>query len=89
MRVPKAFTLVPMVLLLWTIWRGWRQLPAAIQRHGQVAAAINIPLYLLFCTPGELRDLSMLYVVLMLVLAANLSEAIGSDDSKSAAVMVE
>jgi hypothetical protein len=82
-RVPKAFTLIPMVLLSWTIWRGWRHLPPSIQRHGKIAAAINIPLYLLFCTPGELRNLSMLYVVLLLVLAANMSEWIGGGEVKS------
>ena len=73
----KAFTLVPMVLLGWTVWRGWRHLPIAIQRHGLIAAAINIPLYFLFCWPGELRNLSLLYVVFLLVLAVNLNQWIG------------
>lgn len=75
--LPPVYTLLPMAILIWTIWRGWRYLPVAIQRHGQIAAAINIPLYFLFCAPGELRDFSLLYVVLFLVLAANLNRSFG------------
>ena len=73
-RVLSPFTVAPMALLLWTAWRGWRQLAPAIKRHGQIAAAINLPLYILFCTPGEVRDLSMLYIVFLLLLAANLTD---------------
>lgn len=71
-RIIRAFSLVPMSLLVWTVWRAWKQLPLEIRRHGQLAAAINIPLYLVFCTPGELRDLSLLYIVLLAVVAVNL-----------------
>jgi len=70
----KASTILPMVLLVWTVWRVWRRLPHMIKRHAQIAAAINFPLYVLFCAPGELRNLSMLYVVLLVVLATNLEE---------------
>jgi len=59
-------------LIAWTAWRGWRSLPQPIQRHALIAAAINIPLFLLFCAPGELRDLSMLSIALLLLIAANL-----------------
>jgi hypothetical protein len=73
----KAFTLAPLTLLAWTVWRSWQSLPRVIQRHGQIAAAINIPLYLLFCSPGELRDLSLLYVFFLLALATALNNWIG------------
>jgi hypothetical protein len=71
----KAYSLFPLALIVWTVWRGWRPLPVEIRRHGQIAAAINIPLYFLFCSPGELRDLSLLYIVFMLLLAVNLAAA--------------
>lgn len=74
MRVPQVFTLLPMALLVWTVWRGWQRLPSVIKRYGQIAAAINIPLYLLFCAPGEMRDLSLLYIVFLLLLAVNLRD---------------
>ena len=59
--------------IVWTAWRGWRHLPRAVQRHAQIAAIINFPLYLIFCDAGELRDLSLLYVTFLLLLAANLN----------------
>jgi hypothetical protein len=69
----RVFSLAPLALIAWTVWRGWLLLPLEIRRHGQIAAAINIPLYFLFCAPGEMRDFSMLYVVFMLLLAVNLA----------------
>jgi len=73
-RALKLSTLLPMALLLWTVLRGWKHLPVFLKRHAQIAAGINIPLYFLFCAPGELRDLSMLYVTILLVLAVNLDQ---------------
>jgi hypothetical protein len=72
-RTLKAYTIIPVAMLVWTVWRGWRYLPSAIKRHGKIAAVINFPLFLLFGFPGELRGLSMLYVFLLLVIAGNLS----------------
>ncbi len=72
--LPTISTILPLAFLAWTFWRGWRLLPTAIQRHGQFAAAINLPLYFLFCAPGELRNLSMLFIVFLLTVAGNLSE---------------
>ena len=60
------------LLLIWTIWRVWRFLPTWLKRHAQLAALINFPLYFLFCMPGEFRDLSMLYITFLLILAVNL-----------------
>jgi hypothetical protein len=56
------------------VWRAWPFLPRAIQLHAQIAALINIPLYLLFVQPGKLRDLSMLYIAFVLVLAVNFNQ---------------
>ena len=84
-RAMRVFTVVPMTLLVWTVWRSWRQLPLFIKRHGQFAAAINIPLYVLFCAPGELRDLSLLYIVFLVIMAVNLKGWI--EDSGQASVL--
>ena len=78
----RAFSVVPLALIAWTVWRGWNQLPEAIRKHGKIAAAINIPLFLLFCQPAEIRDLSMLYVVFMLLLAVTLAEVEGAGRGK-------
>lgn len=71
-------------LIAWTAWRGWRFLPVAIQRHAQIAAVINFPLYFLFCGPGELRNLSFLYVPFLLLLAANIDACIDNRSGSSA-----
>jgi hypothetical protein len=80
----KASNPLVMALIAWTVWRGWRYLPRVIQRHAMIAAVINFPLFILFCAPGELRDLSFLYVTFVLVIAANLKDwAVGSARSES------
>ncbi|MGA2672937.1 MAG: hypothetical protein ABSE99_06875 [Terracidiphilus sp.] len=70
----RAFSILPLALLAWIVWRGWRLLPQEIRRHGQIAAAINIPLFFLFCMPGETRDFSMLYIVFMSLLAVTFTD---------------
>ena len=60
------------VLTVWTVWKGWKHLPPAIRRYSLIASAINFPAFFFFCAPGELRDLSMLYITLLLLMAANL-----------------
>ena len=75
---------IPMLLLIWTVWRGWRYLPYWLRRHALIGAMINIPLFLLFCQPGEFRDLSMLYVSFLLILAFNLQEWFESATARGA-----
>jgi hypothetical protein len=65
---------IPFILLIWTVWRSWRLLPFFVKRNAQIAAVINIPLYILFCQPGELRDLSLLFVSFLLMLGFSLEE---------------
>lgn len=85
--LPPVFSLFPLAFLVWTVWRGWRRLPLPIQRHAQIAAAINIPLFLVLCAPGELRDLSLLYVGFLLLLAANIDSWLQSATKSHAATM--
>jgi hypothetical protein len=70
----RAFSVVPLALIAWTVWRGWKGVPETIRQHAKIAAAINIPLYFLLCAPGEMRDLSLLYIAFMLLVAANLAQ---------------
>jgi hypothetical protein len=74
-RVLKAFTVVPLALIVWTGWRGWKELPTPFRRHAQIAAAINLPLFFFFCWPSEMRDLSLLYPTWLLVIAVSLDSA--------------
>ncbi len=45
-----------------------------VKLHAKIAAVINFPLFILFCTPGEMRDLSLLYLTFILIMALNLNE---------------
>ncbi|MBO4401891.1 MAG: hypothetical protein J5809_08615 [Selenomonadaceae bacterium] len=67
---------LPYVLCVaWLVKSSWRNLSAAWKFHAKLALAINGVLYFLFVVPGELRDLSMLYVTLMILAASYLRES--------------
>ena len=74
--IPEISTLPPTVLLLWTFVRAWKRMPSAVRQHGLIAISINGPLYLLFCTPHEYRDLSLLSIFLLLAIAWNLKDGL-------------
>ncbi|HEV2487286.1 MAG TPA: hypothetical protein VGT08_17290 [Terracidiphilus sp.] len=79
----KASNPLVMALIAWTVWRGWRYLPRVIQRHAMISAVINFPLFLLFCGPGELRNLSFLYLSFLLLMAVNLDKRGGNQSKPS------
>ena len=79
---PAFSSLIPFALLVWTVWRGWPLLPQWAKRHAQFAAVLNVPLYLLFCMPGEFRDLSLLFISFLLILAVNLQQWIDASSAK-------
>jgi hypothetical protein len=81
LRLPRAFSALPLLLMVWMVRNCWKSLRPAIRTHAKIAAAINFPLFLIFCNPGELRDLSLLYVALLAVIAANLQEVFSNPDS--------
>jgi hypothetical protein len=72
--LPRACALLVLALCGWTAARVWRRLPGVVKGHAMVAGAINFPLYLLFCWPGELRNFSLLSVAVVVVLAEGISE---------------
>ncbi len=72
--LPRGFSLVTVLVLAGTAVNGWPRLPQAWRRHAQVALVINAPLFVLFCSPGEMRNLSMLYPSLLCLLALALAK---------------
>ena len=73
-------TFLPHILLVaWLIKCTWKKLSAEWKNHLKIAAAINIPLYMLFCWPGELRNLSMLYIGFVIILSIFIKEAIANE----------
>ncbi|HEY2471888.1 MAG TPA: hypothetical protein VGI45_29150 [Terracidiphilus sp.] len=60
------------LLLIWMVWKMWRHLPLWVKWNAKIAAIINVPLYLLFCQPGEYRDLSLLFTSFFMIIAVGM-----------------
>lgn len=52
-------TLLVMALI---VLRGWRDVAPEVRQHVLIGACVNLPLFVLFCAPGELRNLSLMFV---------------------------
>ena len=72
---PKGYGLVALVVILLLCVRGWPGLPKAVRQHGLLVLLINVPLFVFFCFPGEMRNLSMLYVFLGALIATTIAGA--------------
>lgn len=72
MIAPKGYNLFSIILLVIIVKQSYRFLSPVIKRHTLAALAINLPLFLLFCYPGELRNLSFLFVSLNVMLSINI-----------------
>jgi hypothetical protein len=75
-------SLLPLALICWTVRRGWKRFSPELKRHAQIAAAINLPLFFFLCAPREMRDLSMLYMVLLLSVAAAIEGTFPNNNSR-------
>lgn len=73
---PRGFNVISLLMAGLLVRSGFKRLPRAMRRQLQLALLINVPLFLLFCYPGELRNLSMLYLGLVAMLACVLSHGL-------------
>ena len=73
--LPELGTIVPAIVLGWMIWRSWKELARPVRQYGWLTAGMNFPLFLLLCNSGEVRDLSLLYLIVLLCIAATLSRS--------------
>jgi hypothetical protein len=70
---PRAFSVVG-IFLIWMLVSGaWSRLSPAVKNHTLISAAITVPLVLVFCGPGEMRNFSLCYVALFLMIAQTLA----------------
>lgn len=67
-----ALNPITLLLIAYTAWRGWSLLPAVIRHYSIWAISINLPLYFLFCHPGEVRNLSFLYISLLFLISVHI-----------------
>jgi hypothetical protein len=68
----RGVSFVHLGLLAALIYLGHKDLPARWKMHGFCALAVNLPLYLLFCWLDELRNLSLLFVIMTVLIASTL-----------------
>mgnify|MGYP000091251506 CR=1 FL=1 len=66
---PHGAFFLTLILGLLIIIRGWSCIPQRFKTHTILCLAFNLPLFLLFCATGELRNLSFLYVEFVVLLA--------------------
>jgi hypothetical protein len=72
-----GYSVFTLLLAAVVVVRGWPGLSVPVRQHIIVAAAINLPLFILLGAPGEIRNLSFLFVGLVFLTAQSLSEWIG------------
>jgi len=61
-----------LVLLIVVALRGWPTCPPVARRHIAIATVINLPLFILFAAGGELRNLSLLFPGLVILIACSI-----------------
>ena len=66
---PEGFFAGTLVVIVIIMLRGWSGCPCEVRRHLIISAIINFPLFLLFCATGELRNLSLMYVGFVIIMA--------------------
>lgn len=71
---PQGLNLIYLIILGFVVSNAWEHLPNPFKRHGLIAVGINIPLFIAFCYQGELRNLSMLFVTLAVMLCITISQ---------------
>ncbi|HEX5539716.1 MAG TPA: hypothetical protein VFX01_07995, partial [Methylophilaceae bacterium] len=76
MPAPKGFNLIHLLVLAILVRTGWRYVTPTVRQHFWIALVINLPLFLAFCYEGELRNLSMLYMTLVILIAINISQCL-------------
>lgn len=75
---PSRMSVISLTVLGAIVWRGWATCSTPIQRHVMIAAAINIPFFLGFAATGELRNLSLVFVGMTILLAHALDQSVRS-----------
>ena len=76
--------------IIFVVYMGihaWREIPCEWRQHAKAAAIINVPLYVFFCNPTELRNLSFLDFAFALVIAVYIRQILRASANKSEEIM--
>jgi hypothetical protein len=77
---PRGLFIGTIVVVAIIVIRGLGSCPAAIKRHLAYAAMINLPLVLLFGSPGEIRNLAFLFVGFSVLVALAINATLRPQD---------
>jgi hypothetical protein len=58
----RGLSFISLAAILAIVMKGWPGIPEVLKRHILIAAAINLPMFIVMCFPGEMRNLSFLFV---------------------------
>jgi hypothetical protein len=75
---PEGISLISVALVLTVFLLGWRGMPASARQSLKIAAVINAPFFLVFCSGGELRNLSLCYVGFVCLICSALNSSLSS-----------
>ncbi|MDO7844616.1 hypothetical protein [Sphingomonas immobilis] len=73
--LPHPMSLIALAAIGGAAVLAWPRLSRARRWHIALAALVNIPLFVLFCGPGEVRNLSMLFPALVMLFALAIESA--------------
>lgn len=59
---PKKMSFISIAIILTVFCSAWKYCSNPLKKHILFVACINLPLFLLFCATGELRNLSLFFV---------------------------
>jgi hypothetical protein len=62
------------IMVGYIVLKTWCKLPGWWKLHAKIAVTIQLPLYILFCALGELRNLSLLYMIFCVMLSLYIRE---------------
>ena len=82
---PRGFNIINIFLFTAIVRYSWRSLAPEIRKSALIALAISVPLFVVFCYEDELRNFSMLYVTLAIMLATCLHKFLVSGMAHSSA----
>lgn len=77
--LPHPFSLIGLACALSLVLVAWPNVSGAFRRYAAAAAIVNLPLFILFCAPGEVRNLSMLFPLLPILIGASLTTIDAAD----------
>lgn len=72
----RGFFIFHVLCVALIVQRSWQRLTRPWRIHAKLALVVNLPLFMALCAPGELRNLSLTYPALVVLLAVYLAEII-------------